>query len=613
MRTTLKIWLCIGVLIPSLFLACEKASEPVSANNENPAENGSGNTVIGHSGGYSEALAKAMAENSWPHEAAGDYTWDNSQVIQISLNGNSIAVNGAGATVSGSKVTISSAGTYVISGSLTDGQIVVNTDDKEVVRLILNGINISNSTNAPIYIQAAKKVVIILASGTENYVTDGASYVFENPGEDEPNAAIFSKADLTIYGTGALIVKGNYNDGIASKDGLIIAGGAENVTSVGDGRPKIAVTNVSVNVTAKDDGIRGKDYLVIREADITVKSGGDGLKSDNADDATRGYIWIQSGGINIASGKDAITAETDALISDGTFTLTCGGGSNSSVPIGTSAKGIKGLVLTIIAGGAFTIDAADDAIHSNNTVIIDNGIFAIATKDAAIHADAVATMNAGLLNISKSYEGIEAAAITINDGTINMVTSDDGFNATKGRRTEANDGSSLVINGGFVAINSSRGDALDSNGNAAISGGTVIVHGPQSQPEIAFDINGTFGISGGLFIATGPNSGMMIEVPSSSSSQYSVYVAFSGGLSASSLFHIQDASGNDLVTFKPVRNCYYLVFSSPKLTRGSSYSIYTGGSSTGTNTNGLSVGGTYSGGTLRKSFTISSVVTKVNI
>ncbi len=612
MRNGKHLFLLAFAFILLLFLACEKASEPVLSNDENTSDGG-GNTVIGHSGGYSEALAAAMAQNSWHHEETDDYTWDSSQISQIGLNGNSITFNGTGAAVSGNKVTITSAGTFGISGSLTDGQIIVNTADKELVRLILNGVNISNSTSAPINIQAAKKVVIVLANGTENYVTDGASYVFESPSEDEPNAAIFSKSDLTIYGTGSLTVKGNCNDAIASKDGLIIAGGSENMTSVDDGLPKRAVASVSINVTAKDDGIRGKHYLVIRDANIALKAGGDGLKSDNADDVTRGYIWIQNGDINITSARDAITAETDALISDGTFTLTSGGGSNYSVPPGTSAKGIKGLVLTIIAGGAFVIDAADDAIHSNNIVIIDNGGFAIATKDAAIHADASATINDGTLNISKSYEGIESAAITINSGNISMVTSDDGFNATKGRRTESNDGSSLLIKGGTIAVNSSRGDGLDSNGNAAITGGTVIVHGPQSQPEVAFDINGTFGLSGGLFIATGPNSGNMIEVPSTSSTQYSVYVAFSAGLSASSLFHIQDASGNDIVTFKPARNIYYIVFSSPNLIRGSTYSIYTGGSSTGSNTNGLYIGGTYSGGTLKKSFTISSIVTKVTI
>lgn len=171
--------------------------------------------------------------------------------------------------------------------------------------------------------------------------------------------------------------------------------------------------------------------------------------------------------------------------------------------------------------------------------MIDNGIWAIATTDAAIHADAVAAMNAGVLNISKSNAGIEAAAIPITDGTINLVTSGDGFNATTGRRTEVNDGSSVVIKVGLVVVNSSKGDPLDSNGNVALSDGTAIAHGPRSQSEVAFDINGTFGISGGLFIAAGLSSNMMIEVASSRFTQYSVDVAFSGGLSAASLFHTQ--------------------------------------------------------------------------
>ena len=146
-------------------------------------------------------------------------------VINIVLNGNSITVNPAtGTIVAGSKVTITSAGTYKISGSLTNGQIIVDTADKERVQLILSNANISCSTNAPISIVDADKVIIILEENTKNYVTDGTSYVFPNA-EDEPNAAIFSKSDLTIFGSGSLEVDANFNDGIASKDGLIIKSG----------------------------------------------------------------------------------------------------------------------------------------------------------------------------------------------------------------------------------------------------------------------------------------------------------------------------------------------------------------------------------------------------
>ena len=164
----------------------------------------------------------------------------------------------------------------------------------------------------------------------------------------------------------------------------------------------------------------------------------------------------------------------------------------------------------------------------------------------------------------------------------------------------------------FFFVNASRGDGLDSNGNIVMTNGTVVVNGPSSNPEVGADYNGSFNISGGLLVFTGPNSGNMIEATSSSSEQYAAKATSSSQISPSTLFHIQNESGNSLLTFKHIRNCYYIVFSSPDLKQGSTYSIYTGGTSTGINDNGLYTGGTYSGGTLRKSFTVSGKVTNVS-
>jgi trimeric autotransporter adhesin len=237
----------------------------------------------------------------------------------------------------------------------------------------------------------------------------------------------------------------------------------------------------------------------------------------------------------------------------------------------------------------------------------------MATGDDGIHAGQSVVINGDVVNITKSYEGIESASITVNNGSVYLASTDDGFNATRGQATESNDGSQLTINGGNVVVNSSAGDGLDSNGNASITGGTVIVHGPQSQPEVGFDVNGTFSVSGGLLIGSGPNSGNMIEAPSTSSSQNSIKVTITSSLSSSTLFHIQDSNGKDLVTFKPLRTQYYIVFSSPELVGSSTYNIYTGGSCSGTRNNGLYSSGSYSGGTLKKSFAISSRVTNVSI
>ncbi|MEJ2149087.1 MAG: carbohydrate-binding domain-containing protein, partial [Chloroflexota bacterium] len=192
-----------------------------------------------------ESVTEAAAANDADHDDPADYVWEEADVIPIALNGDSISADSDGVAVEGSRATISAAGTYRLSGSLADGQIVVDTEDESIVRLILSGVDLHNSTGAPIYIVSAEKVLIVLTDGTDNHISDGETYVFEDPDEDEPNAAIFSKADLTISGEGSLAVEGRYNDGIASKDGLIVASG-------------------NVTVDAVDDGIRGKDYLVVR-------------------------------------------------------------------------------------------------------------------------------------------------------------------------------------------------------------------------------------------------------------------------------------------------------------------------------------------------------------
>jgi len=551
-----------------------------------------------------------LTDDSSGSEEEADYTWQDSDIIPIQLNGSSATADNAGVAIAGSKVTINAAGTYSLTGSLTDGQLLVDTQDDELVRLIFRGVDIRCSNSAPVYIKNAGKVLIVLSDGTENYLKDGSSYILDSDGE--PNAAVFSKSYLSFFGKGSLTITANYNDGITGKDGLVIRSG-------------------SLFITSTDDGIRGKDYLHIERGNITINSKGDGLKSDNESDAAMGYITIDSAIVNItASAGDGISAINNLKIADGSITITTGGGASTSTTStgggfgGGSSGGYNGTVSekALKAGstlkidkGTFVINSADDAIHSNGIAEINGGTFTIASGDDAIHAESAVTINDGLLNISRSYEGFESAAITINNGTINLVATDDALNATKGLAaggTENNDGSSLDIKGGTIMVNTSSGDGLDSNGNASVSGGTIIVHGPSSQPEVGFDINGSFNISGGFLIGTGPNSGNMIEAPSTTSTQYSVKATASSTLSSSTLFHIQDADGKDLVTFKPVRTVYYLIFSSPELTNGASYSLYTGGAYSLIGVNGLYAGGTYSGGTLKKTFTLSSRITSVS-
>jgi len=556
----------------------------------------------------SENISGVISVEYDPEDLNSDF--EDKDISYISLEGDAIIFEGSGATVIGTVVTITSAGTYSISGSLNDGQIIVDTQDAESVVLVLNGMDITSAASAPLYIRNAEKTVISLADGTENYVTDGAAYIFENAEIDEPNAAVFSKDDLTINGDGSLIVTANYNNGIAGKDDLKITGG-----------------NITVN--AVNDGIKGWDSIAVKAGTITVNAGGDGMQSNNAEDTEKGYIAIEGGTFNITAGLDGIQAETGVSINDGDFTINSGGGSintthtaaeanmgpgnrqqNTATEEGAaiSMKGIKAGTNLSISGGIFKIDAADDALHSNNILTIDGGSFLLKSGDDGIHAEYALTVNDGEVNVQQAFEGFESAVITINDGDVHLVTSDDGLNATTGAGGEQVDGSYFYINGGYVLIDA-FGDGLDSNGTAIISGGVVIVHGAPSQGQGPLDVNGDIEINSGILIAAG--NSFMPEVPSMNSTQNSIAIMLDSVQVGGTIVHVESENGQEILTYASPKEFQLFVFSSPELQANTTYSVYIGGDSTGTVTDGLYTDGTYTSGTLVTSFEISSNVTTV--
>lgn len=517
-----------------------------------------------------------------------DYGFSVSEAVKIELTGTSANISGTGATAEGSTVTISSKGSYVISGTLTNGQIKVKTDDTEPVKIILNGASVTNVTTSPLFVDKAVKVVLILNDGTTNTFTDGTSYSEVAEGQ---NAAIFSQSYLSVFGEGTLTVTGKYKDGITGKDGLVIKSG-----------------NIKVN--AADDGIRGKDYLHIYDGNITVASGGDGLTSNDENETTTGIVRIESGNYAITSGGDGINAASTLTILGGTFNIVSGGGSAKTVNAAYSAKSIKAAGAVSLSGN-FNLNAAEDAIHSDTDVTLNAGSYTISAADDGIHSTTNITVNNANISITKSEEGIEGKFITYNSGNIKVVSNDDCSNSTAGSRTEANDGSHTYINSGTLVLSAANGDPLDSNGNITMKGGTVIIHGPSKQPEVPIDYNGTYNLDGGFLIASGIASNMT-QAPSPSSSQKSIRLFFNAANSAGTLFNVQDDNGNSLITFKPERNYSAIIFSSPEITNGKTLKLYTGGTSTSTETNGLYSGGNYSGGTLRKSLSISNTITSLS-
>jgi hypothetical protein len=503
-----------------------------------------------------------------------DAAYDLSNAANIALNGTSITVSGTGATVSGSIVTITTAGTYNITGTLSNGQLKVDTSDTADVRLYLNGMNITSSTASPVDIESATRVIMVLADGKDNYLTDGTSNTSIDGDGDAIDAALYSKDDMVIYGGGSLTVAGNYKDGIKCKDGLIIDSG-------------------TINVTSADDGIIGKNYVSVEDGDITISAGGDGLKSTNDGTDTQGYVVVGNGVINIISGADAIQAKTHIVVKDGEFTLKTNGGSGNPIPATdttTSAKGLKSNVGITVDGGVFDIDASDDAFNTNDTIVINNGEFQLASGDDAIHADLALTINDGVIDVSTCYEGIESLVITINDGDIHVISSNDPINATDGSGLMTSTAGSLYINGGYISLqnaaNTTDSDGLDSNGSIVMTGGIVIVNGGVGMNGI-MDYT-TFKVTGGFIIGAGTSS-MPLAAGDSTSTQKSFFTTLNGN--AGTLFHVQRNDGVNVVTFAPSINFQAIEFSSPLLDPNGTqytYSVYTGGSySPNTPTDGL--------------------------
>jgi hypothetical protein len=521
----------------------------------------------------------------------------------ITLNGASIDKTGTGIDINGSVATIKEPGVYVITGTLNDGQIIVNVDkttypDGEV-ELSLEGATINCSNNSAIFIESVdKECAISVKKGTVNTVSDGTSYT----NADGDSGTIYSKDDLKIKGKGDLVVKGNYTDGIVSKD-------------------SIKLFNGNIEVTAVDDGIRGKDSVKIGDTDDTdfsalkvdvTSSSGDGIKTTNETDVDSGKVIINGGTVVIKSFTDAIDAAQSIKIDGGEVDIYTNKGSTggSIASTVTSAKGLKAVKLIEINNGTIKIDSTDDSIHSNTDLIVNGGNVTMATTDDAIHADNSITINNGNINITKSYEGIEAYLIDVKGGNIKLVSSDDGFNAAggDGSGTQNNTGffqggmststGTLNISGGYCYVQA-NGDGVDSNGNLTISGGTVIVCGPSAGGNGIFDIGdgGTykFTVNGGTIFGIGTSS--MFVSPTSNNSYLSTAITLQSG----NILTIADSTGRVLSALKVPSSLNMngaLVYASPSFAAGT-YSVYSGGTYTGTlDENGYGVGGTVSGGTL---------------
>lgn len=513
-----------------------------------------------------------------------DYVWDETKVIDIKLNSTSIECNSANVTINGQNAVITKKGTYKLSGTLENGQIVVNASG--IVRLLLNNVNITSQTTSAIYVADAKRAIIFLPEGTNNTITDGPNYVMT---ADSINSTIYSRDYMAIAGSGKLTVNANYNSAISSRDELIIESGDITVKSVGL-------------------GIKGKDYLIINGGKFNITSGGDGLKSDKDSTENEGFIEINNGEFDIISDQDAISAQTELRIKNGTFRITTGGGSNFTSDL-ISAKGLKSQDRITIENGGFTLDCADNIIDADNHLTINGGNFVLSSGNKPLDSDSTLTINDGTVQIIKSVKGISSHHIAVNGGLVSVVSRNDCMKASLGAELTTDDGSSISINGGMVTLSSDKGDALDSNGSILIGGGAVIVQGSATKPDDAVSYRSTFKINGGSMYAAGATS----LLPQNDSQQNSLAVSFSIIQPPGQIFCIQTEAGVTVAAFKATRYSYFFMTSFPGLETGKTYNLYTGGTLTGTDMGGYYVDGVYTPGAKKTTFTVNQRVTSIKL
>lgn len=617
------------------------------------ADTTSDSTALGQSSTTAVAASSitgAVAELSYADLgiSEADLSFDQADAVAVTL-ADGASSGGAGVSVDGDTVTLTAAGTYSISGSLSAGSLVINAPDA-VVNLVLDGVDITAADVAAINVVDAEHVVVWLADGTLSTLADAEGAAVDDTIEDAPNATIFSTADLWIAGTGSLTVTANANDGITSKDSLVIAGG-------------------DLTVTAADDGVRGKDHLVVKDGTLLVDAAGDALKSDDESsiedpDAAVGVIWIDGGTIDLTAGSDGTDAVRQVTITGGNFTIAAGDDGlhsdsvlridGGTIAITESVEGIEGAYM-YLSGGDVTVVASDDGINvaggleSLETTTTD----AAATTDGTAPADQAAGLPADQMgdlpadqlggppmgDMSADQMGDRPARVAPGemgpeglsaDDLANLPTDlptdlpadqatgmqggpGDQFTNTPavddittltvsamvgsgfGGPAEGDNGTRFLEFSGGTYVIDTTSDGVDVNGSMTMTGGTLVVSSTTDAANGAMDVDDTFTVTGGTLAANGTSK--MAVAPGETSTQASVSMTFSGTVPAGTLITIADSEGAQIASFTTVKDSQSFIFSSSEIESGADYTISVGGTVTGDSIGWLVLDGAATDGT----------------
>lgn len=536
-------------------------------------------------------------------------TYEESGAVYVTLSDDGITGETAGVAINGQTMTITAEGTYIFSGTLSEGQIVVDADNAKV-QIVFDNVDITCASSAAVYVKSAEKVFVTLAEGSQNTLRNTDEYVAID--DNNIDAVIFAKSDLTLNGTGSLTIVSAEGHGIVSKDDLKITGGTYDITAAGH-------------------ALSGKDSVRIADGTFILTAEKDGIHAENADDEEKGYIYIADGDFTITSDGDGMDASNIVQIEDGTFDITAGGGAANSLKThesdmpgggmsqnierpdgenmpqdtttdesGTSTKGIKAGGGMYLNGGTYQIDSADDSIHSNANITIADGTYTLATGDDGVHADDALTVNGGTITVTESYEGLEGLTVTINDGTIDITARDDGINTAGGtdqsgfgtfgdhfkgmdsaddETEETTDNEMwMELNGGYIHI-LAGGDGLDSNGDLTINGGEIYIDGPSDNGNSAIDYGDRSSayVNGGTLVAIGSSG--MAEGMSDSSKQKVLMVKLGEQMEAGNVV-LTDSEGNVIVSYTALKTYDCVIISTAEVESGATYTLTTSGTTT---------------------------------
>lgn len=548
-------------------------------------------------------------------------TYEESGAVYVTLSDDGITGETAGVAINGQTMTITAEGIYIFSGTLSEGQIVVDADNAKV-QIVFDNVDITCASSAAVYVKSAEKVFVTLAEESQNTLRNTDEYVAID--DNNIDAVIFAKSDLTLNGTGSLTIVSAEGHGIVSKDDLKITGGTYDITAAGH-------------------ALSGKDSVRIADGTFILTAEKDGIHAENADDEEKGYIYIADGDFTITSDGDGMDASNIVQIEDGTFDITAGSGAANSQKThesdmpgggmsqnierpdgesmpqmgerpggenmpqdtttdesGTSTKGIKAGGGMYLNGGTYQIDSADDSIHSNANITIADGTYTLATGDDGVHADDALTVNGGTITVTESYEGLEGLTVTINDGTIDITARDDGINTAGGtdqsgfgtfgdhfkgmdsaddETEETTDNEMwMELNGGYIHI-LAGGDGVDSNGDLTINGGEIYIDGPSDNGNSAIDYGDRSSayVNGGMLVAIGSSG--MAEGMSDSSKQEVLMVKLGEQMEAGDV-ELTDNEGNVIVSYTALKSYDCVIISTAEVESGATYTLTTSGTTT---------------------------------